>query len=201
MNNIISNYRLGDLINGFLQPYEIANLINEHPDSIGAEYFKEFLSVYDIRKLSDIVQNRINNNLVSLPVDIQNSIVIHLRLGDVVSGNEWHEKAKRPHNIDYYINNLKDSDSYSKIYIIGKPFFAHTSSKNYDECIENSNLYLNSVIGQLKAEYYDGGFADMDLCAAVLSKKFIQGKGHFSKLITDIRRHLGKFNNVETAPQ
>jgi hypothetical protein len=201
MENIISNYRLGDLVNGFLQPHEMANLINEYPNSIGAEYSQEFLTVYDIKKLSDIVQNRIKNNLISFPDDIENSIVIHLRLGDVVSGNEWHEKAKRPHSIDYYINNLKDSDSYSKIYIIGKPFFAHTSSKNYNECIENSNLYLNSIIKELNAEYFDGGFADVDLCAAVLSKKFIQGKGYFSKLITDIRKHIGKFDNIETTPQ
>ena len=79
-----------------------------------------------------------------LPIDISNSTLIHLRLGDVVCGYQGHEQIKRPFEIDYIqslIPNNKD-----KKYIIGKCFFAKPSSTNYDECITASNKYLENAI-------------------------------------------------------
>ncbi len=79
-----------------------------------------------------------------------------------------------------------------KIYIIGKCFFAKTSSNNYQECIEKSNEYLNDVILNFNGNYLDMGNADMDLLAGIICKTFIQGKGYFSKLILEIRKLLDK---------
>ncbi len=42
-----------------------------------------------------------DQNLDRLPLDISESIVIHLRLGDVVAGHQLHEKVKRPLSVDY----------------------------------------------------------------------------------------------------
>ena len=61
-----------------------------------------------------------------IPDDIKNSTIIHLRLGDVIAGNELHELMKRPISI----NELKEvAPLDDKIYIMGKCFFAKTSSK------------------------------------------------------------------------
>jgi hypothetical protein len=50
---------------------------------------------------------------------------------------------------------------------------------------------------ELDAEHFDSKNADIDLCLAVKSKLFIQGRGFFSKLIVDIRNKLG-LANIET---
>ena len=81
-------------------------------------------------------------------------------------------------------------NDHNKKYIIGKCFFAIYSSRNYDECIHKSNVYLQNVINELHAEHFNSGNADTDLCCAVKSKVFIQGKGYFSKLIIEIRKKL-----------
>ena len=125
-----------------------------------------------------------------LPKDISESVVIHLRLGDVVAGYELHEKAKRPLSIDY-LKQLLNKDIRKK-YIIGKCHFgcpSHSSS-NYQECITLSNIYLKNAINELDAEHFDSGDADIDLCCAVKSKVFVQGKGFYSQLIVDIRKKL-----------
>ncbi len=121
--------------------------------------------------------------------------MIHLRLGDVVAGNEWHEKLKRPLNIDN-IKQILENDK-NKKYVIGQCFFAKLSSTNYEECIHESNKYLNNVINEIDAEYFNSGNPDIDLCCAVKSKLFIQGKGYFSKLIVEIRKKLN-LESIET---
>ena len=121
--------------------------------------------------------------------DIKNSTIIHLRLGDVVSGNEGHEIMKRPISIEELKEVVPLND---KIYIIGKCFFAKTSSTNYQECIDKSNEYLNDVINTFNGTHLDLGSADLDLLAGISCKTFIQGKGYFSKLITEIRIKFNK---------
>jgi hypothetical protein len=96
---------------------------------------------------------------------------------------------KRPISIDELNNVVPLND---KIYIMGKCFFAKTSSNNYQECIEKSNKYLNDVISNFNGTYLDLGSADMDLLAGISCKTFIQGKGYFSKLITEIRKKFNK---------
>ena len=137
----------------------------------------------------------IEQNLEFLPKNITESTLIHLRLGDVVAGNKDHEKAKRPLEVDY-IKSLVANDTNPK-YVIGKCFFAKPSSTNYEEYINLSNKYLQNVINELQAEHFDSGNADIDLCCAVKSKLFIQGRGFFSKLIVEIRKKLN-LNSIET---
>jgi hypothetical protein len=131
-----------------------------------------------------------------LPKDIEESTVIHLRLGDVIAGSEWHEKLKRPIRKDY-IKFLLEGDN-NKKYVMGKCFFAKTSSTNYEDCIKYSNIYLQNVINELNAEHFDSGNTDIDLCCAVKSKVFLQGRGFFSKLILEIRKKLN-LKNIETS--
>ena len=196
---MISSYRLGDLVLVHLEENEMNEIVMEHPNSIGSKYILEKRNnthCNNIDLITKIVMEHIEQNLEFLPKNITDSTLIHLRLGDVVAGNEWHEKLKRPFEVDY-IKSLVSNDTNPK-YVIGKCFFAKPSSTNYKECIIKSNEYLDNVINELQAEYFNSGNADIDLCCAVKSKLFIQGRGFFSKLIVDIRKKLN-LNTIETS--
>ena len=195
---MISSYRLGDLVLISLNKDEQNELLTEHPNSIGSKYILEKRNnnqSNNIDLITKIVMENIEQNLDLLPKNITESTLIHLRLGDVIAGNEYHEKGKRPLEISY-IKSLISSDTNPK-YVIGKCFFAKTSSTNYKECINLSNEYLHNVINELQAEHFNSGNADIDLYCAVKSKLFIQGKGFFSKLIVEIRKKLN-LNSIET---
>ena len=195
---MISSYRLGDLVMLDLGENERNEILIEQPNSIGSKYILEKRNnthCNNIDLITKIVMEHIVQNLEFLPKNITDSTLIHLRLGDVVAGNEWHEKIKRPLELDY-IKSLVSNDTNPK-YVIGKCFFAAPSSTNYEECINKSNEYLHNVINELQAQYFDSGNADIDLCCAVKSKLFIQGRGFFSKLIVEIRKGLN-LNSIET---
>jgi hypothetical protein len=171
--------------------YEKNQIIIEHPNSMGTKYLIEKsnhpgLSKMDI--ITKIVLDTIEKNKSLFPEDIAESTVIHLRIGDVVAGNEWHEKNKRPLKITH-LKSVLENDPRKK-YVIGKSFFASGSSTNYEECIERSNEYLQKVLTEVNAEHFDSGDADIDFCAAVQAKQFVQGKGFYSKLIVAIRLRL-----------
>ncbi len=200
---MISSYRLGDLVLLQLNDEEKNEMLSEYPESIGSKYIikkRENGNVGgdagNIDLITQIVMDNIEKYSHLLPKNITESTVIHLRLGDVIAGNEWHEKTKRPLETSY-LKSLVAEDINPK-YVIGKCFFAKTSSKNYEECIAASNEYLHNVITELQAEYFDSGNADIDLYCAVKSKIFIQGKGYFSKLIAEIRKKLNLYC-IETA--
>ena len=189
---MISSYRLGDLILlDNLNSSEIERLLREHPDSFGSKYIlekRENNNCSNIDIITKIVMEYIDKNIELLPKDISESIVIHLRLGDVIGGNEWHERAKRPLSIDY-LKQLLDQNIRKK-YVIGKCHFGTHSSPNIEESITLSNKYLKDVINEFEAEHFNSSNADLDLCCAVKSKLFIQGKGYYSQLIVDIRNKL-----------
>ena len=57
---------------------------------------------------------------------------------------------------------------------------------------------IKNVINELKAEHFNSEDADIDLCCAIKSKIFVQGRGFFSKLIVEIRKKLNLLN-IETS--
>jgi hypothetical protein len=189
---VLSSYRLGDLVLLTLNDDEKNDLLTDHPDTIGAKYIlSKNIDNNNIDIITNIVLEHIEKNMHLLPKDIENSTVIHLRLGDVVCGNEEHEKAKRPYDIDYFKSIIPKDN---KVYVLGKCFFTKSRSLEHDKCIHLSNQYLENVVKDLNGEYFDGGHADIDLCCAVKSKYFVQGKGYFSKLILEIRKKLNLEN-------
>lgn len=189
---MISSYRLGDLvlINN-LNENEENEMLSEYPNSIGGKYILEKRNngrCNNIDMITKIVVEHMEQVLDLLPKDIAESTLIHLRLGDVIAGSQWHECLKRPLEV-ILLKSLTENDSNPK-YVIGKCFFAKTSSTNYEECVNLSNEYLNKVLNELQATHFDSGSADVDLCCAVKSKTYIQGRGFFSKLIVEIRKKL-----------
>lgn len=197
-NKIISSYRLGDLILVTLNEIEQNDILREYPDSIGSKYILEKIknNYHDnVELITKIIMENMEQNLHLLPENITESTVIHLRLGDVVAGNEFHEKSKRPFEINYIKSLL--ADDINPKYIIGKCHFSKPSSTNYEECINLSNEYLNNVINELQAVHFNSGNADIDLYCAIKAKKFLQGRGYYSKLIVEIRKKLN-LNSIET---
>jgi hypothetical protein len=156
---------------------EKEEILADYPDSIGSKYILARTRINhldNIDLITRIVMKNIENKMHLLPNNITESTVIHLRLGDVIGGNAWHEKLKRPLEVDYIKSLVTDNNSPK--YVIGKCFFAKTSSTNYEECVNLSNEYLHNVINELDAEYFNSGNADVDLYCAVKSKLFIQGR-------------------------
>ena len=187
----LSNYRLGDLIYypGLFDNNLLHKIIKDYPDSFATKYI-----IYQSRNhqdnltvITNIVLDFIKNNKHILPDDIQDSTVIHLRLGDVIAGNTWHEKLKRPLDV----NDMKELlvNDTNKKYVIGKQFYCDTSSTNYNECSLLSIKYLNEVLTSFNAIHLENT-ADIDLCCGVMAKQFFQGRGYFSKLIAEIRKKL-----------
>ena len=96
---MISSYRLGDLVfDNNLTENEKEEILKDYPNSIGSKYIflKNNNDGNNIDIITEIVLEHMEQNLDFLPKDISDSTLIHLRLGDVVAGNEWHEKIKRP---------------------------------------------------------------------------------------------------------
>lgn len=201
-NKQISSYRLGDLILLELSIPEKKELFEMNGDSIGREYIVEWRKLPEdekknidtrIRTLTKIVLNRMIKYQSFMPTNIENCIVVHLRLGDVVAGTQDREKIKRPFSLEYYENLIPiESRQRGKIYVISSLYFAKTSSTNKEECIKKSNQYLDDFLTKFDAIYYNGGNADIDLCLAVQSNLFIQGRGYYSSLITKVRRMIGR---------
>ena len=136
---MISSYRLGDLVLIGLNENEKNEILTEHPDSIGSKYILEKRNndcCDNIDLITKIIMENIEQNMDLLPTNITESTLIHLRLGDVVAGNEWHEKIKRPLEINYIKSLL--ADDINPKYVIGKCFFAKPSSTNYEESINLS---------------------------------------------------------------
>ena len=188
---MISSYRLGDLVLLNLDEHEKNLILNEHPNSIGSKFILEKnknTNDNNIDIITKIVNEEIEKNIYLLPEDIEESTVIHLRLGDVVAGNKWYEKYKRPFDIDY-IKSLLSKDT-NKKYILGNCHFGEPSSNNYDNCILLSQKYLNDVQNSLNAQHFHSGDPDIDLCCAIKSKLFLQGRGYYSQLIVNIRKNL-----------
>jgi hypothetical protein len=187
----LSNYRLGDLIffPGLFDSNLLHKIINDYPDSFASKYiiYQSIHNQDNLEVIMNIVLSFIKNNNNLFPNDINEATVIHLRLGDVIAGNTWHEKQKRPLDIDD-MKTLLENDN-NKKYIIGKQFYCDTSSTNYDECNLLSIKYLNDVISTFNAIHLDN-IADIDLCCGVMAKQFLQGRGYFSKLIGEIRKKL-----------
>ena len=141
----LSNYRLGDLIfiPGLFDSELLKKIINDYPNTFATKYIMECQNRQEednLTIITNIVLEFIKNNKHLMPNDIENSTVIHLRLGDVIAGNTWHEKTKRPLDINDMKQSLENDNN--KKYVIGKQFYCNTSSINYNECSLKSIKYF-----------------------------------------------------------
>lgn len=203
MSNI-NYYRLGDLVyHNYLNKDEENKILKYYPNSLGSKYIieKNKCNNDDIKdtdyRLLIFIKLLLEYLIIiidKIPKNIIESLLIHIRLGDVVGGYIWYEIGRRPFSI-IHLNNLienddKEQNKYKNKYIIGKCHFGENCSNNYDESIKLSNNYLNKCLEIFNAEHLKGEDADFDLCCAILSKNFLQGRGCYSQLIVAIRKRL-----------
>ena len=178
-----SNYRLGYIIIQGMQCVDIeSDILNEHPNTIGSDYILSHDKSNRILLATQIVLKHIQRYEQHLfPQDIEDSTVIHLRLGDAMGGR------LRPFEPSWYQSIIPDGN----VYVIGKCHFGKGQcSTNYDEC-KLSKSYMENILNLFKATHFDGGHPDIDLCFAVKAKLFVQGRGFYSKLIVEVRRCIG----------
>jgi hypothetical protein len=100
----VEKNRLGDSTFLNVQQYEQELILKEHPIWFGSKHIlgkRNNNNCDNIDIITKIVLEQMDQNLDRLPLDISESIVIHLRLGDVVAGHQLHEKVKRPLSVDY----------------------------------------------------------------------------------------------------
>jgi hypothetical protein len=192
---MLSCYRIGDIIiQGVNDASLNSDILLEHPNTIGSDYILTQNKMDRIGITTQIVLNHLQKYNHLFPQDIIDSTVVHLRLGDAVGGHHFYEKRLRPLDVSYYQMVIP----HGKVYVIGKCHFGKgDSSTNYDECRELSNKYMSTILNTLGAKHFDGGHPDIDLCFAIKSKHFVQGRGFYSQLIVEIRRRLG-LKSIET---
>lgn len=201
-------YRLGDIYNGDAGKSNEKWLRNHHiknfPKSLASEYLKNTVQKNNIKIMSNIVKDRLNN----IP---KYDCVLHIRIGDVLEDldynkiiQEWNnnkinnekgnffDKIKYLRNKKYFndkIIKLKNLNI-NKIYIIAG---AHIKYNQY----KNSSLYIDLIKNLF--EYNKIHFIlllknnpDYDILLSVNAKNFINTGGGFSKLIIEIRHEMNK---------
>lgn len=210
--NSLSIYKLGRLIFTPMDGNEMTQILLNYRNSIAGKFIIKLFEIESVVKPQIIITDEILNKRIEillsiineyipninhkLPADIQQSTVIHLRLGDAIAGTTQYEYERRPipaNEIKLLLDNNNNDNKNNNKYIIGKPFFSKESSINYDECIDKSNIYLNEVVELLNAKHISiNNSADIDLCCGIQAKLFVKGRGYFSQLISIIRKRLNR---------
>jgi hypothetical protein len=116
----------------YLAENEKNEILMEYPNSIGSKYILEKrnnIHCNNIDLITKIVMEHIVQNLEFLPKNITDSTLIHLRLGDVIAGNELHEKAKRPLDINHI-----------------KSLVANDTNKKYDDDEKNKVINMEIIM-------------------------------------------------------
>lgn len=185
-------YRLGDLYYGKLEKKHIpvrSIFCENWPNTIGCEYAQTKKSVQDLRTLKNLVDKR----TVAKPQNC--SLVIHLRLGDVLDWNLYVKKYKCDiqkgcpwvHPISRYTGSIIPR-SICDIEIFGNPFYRVSNGTM-------SLLYLNMVYNQLKhvrpTTIISSKNVDSDFVYMCNSRFFMASKGKFSTLIATMVRDKG----------
>ena len=202
MLNPSSDYRLGDLVNGYISKnHKLYPKIHPDPNiyckkwekSIGCEYILKTNKSNDYETLKKIVSKR-NENKTFLSND---SMTVHLRLGDVLSF-EYYLKRNCMHGcrwvrpLEFYIK-LPVPKSVKTIYIVCNESF------RLQRKTRNNIFYKNEIIKIFKKKNktiieHKGKDADDDFLFLTRSKYFVKSGGGFTKLAAFIGKEL--YNNT-----
>lgn len=183
----MSSYRLGDFFWGNLHWRERLELVCTHRDSLAADYFRTHASHsvqprHRISSASDAIAAlaasavRICSNC-SLPPDIEASVALHLRVGDVTCGSSLAERHRRPLSPNLYAPFIP---ARTHVYVFAASHFSAASSSNGVRCGHSTREYVKQILHVSKGTLAPPASADCDLCSMVAAKHFIQGQGCFS---------------------
>jgi hypothetical protein len=180
-----NEYRLGDMIYGHLDRSKNKNLYRaRYPDSIVSKYMKRTNKSVDLDTLKSIVKKynpRIRPN--------KNTLVIHLRVGDVIKGNVnsllKKEGLTYTKPLAYYKEAIKDYIDLESITLVAGGCF-----------LKDNLLKSKMFISKIRSLYTMMGYnvnvrleknADDDFVFMCRAKHFIPSGGKFSELIIKLR--------------
>ena len=185
-------YRLGDLYYGRLEKRRIpveAIFCEKWSKTIGCEYARTKKSIRDFATLNKLVKNR----TVKKPQNC--SLLIHLRLGDVLDWDLYSKKFKCSiekgclwvHPISKYGSNIIPK-TICKIEILGNPFYRVSNATT-------SFRYLQQVYDRVKhlrpSRVLIGKNADLEFLYMCIAKFFMPSKGKFSTMISEVVKYNG----------
>lgn len=197
-------YRLGDIY--WHEWKQLNRTKSKYPDTIGAAYILDKTKRHDIDTMATIVNDKCGV--------CKDEIAVHLRVGDAVCKKGWQEESRRPPDSEQVIDAVSDiyklavrsgstGDS-DPAFFTESPnitiyFGAHTSA-----CEKESEEYVNYIKESLENKFDNVSFsrdaelvsnseniADQDFCGMCGAKIFIQGKGGYSELISEVRSFNG----------
>ena len=194
------NYRLGDMIlnewrfKGDAEEYHYKNF----PDSIASEYMRKTKEFKNLQILLDIINRRTTSSLIP---DI-NTIVIHLRIGDVIEDSK--------HSVTEMLSKQTYFNEYSwSTYVSPLPYLFEkvkscdlkniiiVAASHKDIKLLKSNLYIKHIQKYFQDLGYNiqlrvGGDPDEDFIFMSNAKYFIPATGGgFTKLLSEVVKNKG----------
>lgn len=193
-------YRLGDAIRGCYQPFYTRKYHKTYyPFSLVGKYFSRTNRFKQWHILADVVRN--NFELIRHKLPKNDTVVIHLRLGDVIeyskhSPQEHLNKALRSNDVktvyvkplSYFLKELAKYDEKNVVFVYGSHF------KNLD--MTQSIKYVQLLSQKLsdigyKCNVYDSdNDPDMDFLYLCFAPNLITTGGGYSKLANIIHEKL-----------
>jgi len=190
-------YRLGDILyrwNGIL--HLIKNIDKKWPNSIAHKYINN--PKYNNQKEIDLnyLINIVDNYEYDEPPT--DTLVIHLRIGDVISLTNNNKLPSPEMNIDHYV---KDKNYYKEIlkkikkYNIKKILII--AGAHFNDSIEESTKFIDEIINIFDNKYNTKliitNNPDKDFVYMAKSRYFCPSGGNYSNIIKDI---VLKKNNI-----
>ena len=176
-------YRLGDAFEGIVDmvPRTKRMILKYHTNSIASDYLVQNTTKRNSTLMKIIAKKHCRKFVY--PENINKSIAIHLRTGDVICGTFVHEIGKRPFHpstYEYLKKNLRPK------YVFSQPFWSVFSSRR---CVTESSEYIRKVLIASSAVHIRTQNADHAFCAMIKAQTFVQGTGFFSSTIAEMRKH------------
>ena len=181
----MSSYRLGDFFWGNLHWRDRLELVCTHRDSLAADYFRTHAShsVHPRHRISSagdaiaaLAASAVRScSNCSLPPDIEASVALHLRVGDVICGSSLAERHRRPLSPNLYAPLIP---ARTHVYVFAASHFSAASSTNSVRCGHSTREYIKQILHVSKGTLAPPASVDCDLCSVcVPSPSQIPGSG------------------------
>jgi len=185
-----NNYRLGDVVlmprySNFYDPGFHENVLyhtTEYPGSIADEYIRGSKKHKDFEFLNKIINSR--NNLEKVD---DHTLVLHIRIGDVICKKVWRNDAKDHYskidnkywwkNVVRYIKN----NGITRVIIIAGTHFKDCLEESEKYVFDRGN-YIRTSSG-VNVEYRLGKSPDDDIIFSSNAKHFMTTGGGYGELI------------------
>lgn len=179
----------------------VGSILREYIENTPHNNKKKLKNLHYIKLLSEIVQNKVKQNLFKVPD--KNELVIHLRLGDYVEKGTFLKKDY----VKLIKHELSKNDAINKITICTAFHYGNNITQNawiytddkHQQNISRLKTLLVKLLTSIRLPFHIKSSAnpDDDFVYMVEAKNFIKDVGRFSGLIQEIR----DYRNSELLPK